>query len=101
MLPSRNPFNSLSIRINYRRLTSLLATLEMVSAHDMGCRDARLIEVNFAAEFIENKTTDLISPEDLRAPEVVLGLPWDEHVDIWSFGCLVSFSLFQMRCDVS
>jgi serine/threonine protein kinase len=25
----------------------------------------------------------------LRAPELVLGLPFDQSIDIWSFGCLV------------
>ena len=69
----------------------------MVSVLHERSRVAGLIE-GCSAEFIENKTTDLISPEDLRAPEVVLGLPWDEHVDIWSFGCLVSFSLIH-TCD--
>ncbi|KAG6091429.1 hypothetical protein E4U30_006955, partial [Claviceps sp. LM220 group G6] len=32
---------------------------------------------------------DLIQPLALRAPEVVLGAPWDTGVDIWSLGCLV------------
>jgi len=26
----------------------------------------------------------------MRAPEVILGLPWDTKVDIWNAGCLVS-----------
>ncbi|KAG9010783.1 hypothetical protein FRB94_009864 [Tulasnella sp. JGI-2019a] len=30
-----------------------------------------------------------ISPVGLRAPEVVLGLPWSTPVDIWALGCLV------------
>ena len=25
-----------------------------------------------------------------RAPEVMLGLPWDERIDIWSFGCVLA-----------
>jgi non-specific serine/threonine protein kinase len=25
----------------------------------------------------------------LRAPELALGLPFDQTIDIWSFGCLV------------
>ncbi|KAK7051340.1 hypothetical protein VNI00_004840 [Paramarasmius palmivorus] len=37
----------------------------------------------------EQRTTDIITPPALRAPEVYLGGPWNEKVDIWSFGCLV------------
>lgn len=29
----------------------------------------------------------------LRAPEVILGAPWDHRVDIWNIGALVSVSL--------
>ncbi|KAI0315033.1 kinase-like domain-containing protein [Amylostereum chailletii] len=34
-------------------------------------------------------TGEEISPLYLRAPEVMLGGPWDEKVDIWMFGCLI------------
>ncbi|KAG6214592.1 hypothetical protein E4U26_000298, partial [Claviceps purpurea] len=37
----------------------------------------------------EKHLSDLIQPLALRAPEVVLGAPWDTGVDIWSLGCLV------------
>lgn len=37
---------------------------------------------------IDDQTTDHITPLTLRAPEVILGGPWDEKVDIWTFGCL-------------
>ncbi|KXN84886.1 Serine/threonine-protein kinase SRPK [Leucoagaricus sp. SymC.cos] len=39
-----------------------------------------------------------ISPPSLRAPEVFLGAVWDEKVDIWSFGCLVSKSPIFPSC---
>ncbi|KAL5482914.1 hypothetical protein ACEPAI_9509 [Sanghuangporus weigelae] len=42
-----------------------------------------------ASQFLNKKTRDHISPIDQRAPETFLRLPWDEKVDIWSFGCLV------------
>lgn len=29
----------------------------------------------------------MIQPLELRAPEVILGLPWSTPVDIWSLGC--------------
>ncbi|KAG6285546.1 hypothetical protein E4U45_000321, partial [Claviceps purpurea] len=41
------------------------------------------------ASWREKHLSDLIQPLALRAPEVVLGAPWDTGVDIWSLGCLV------------
>ena len=34
-------------------------------------------------------TTNEITPNPLRAPEIILQGPWDNKVDIWAFGCLV------------
>lgn len=31
-----------------------------------------------------------VTPIALRAPELVLGLPFDQGIDIWAFGCLIS-----------
>ena len=45
-----------------------------------------------SAQFISDQTTDDITPLGLRPPEVMLGGKWDESVDIWTFGCLVSCS---------
>ena len=41
------------------------------------------------ARFGQTTYTDLIQPEPYRAPEVMLGMPWDEKVDIWSVGTMV------------
>ncbi|TFK36023.1 kinase-like domain-containing protein, partial [Crucibulum laeve] len=41
-----------------------------------------------SAQFIDRRTTDRVQPVQLRAPEVVLGLDWNEKIDIWSLGCL-------------
>ena len=43
-----------------------------------------------AAQIVSDQTTDDITPLGLRAPEVVLGGEWNESVDIWTFGCMVS-----------
>ncbi|KAL6302261.1 kinase-like domain-containing protein [Sparassis latifolia] len=40
------------------------------------------------AQFLDQKRTDRMQPLQLRAPEIILGLPWDAKVDIWSLGCL-------------
>jgi serine/threonine protein kinase len=31
----------------------------------------------------------IVTPRGLRAPEVILGRPYDQGIDIWSFGCLI------------
>ncbi|KZS94824.1 kinase-like protein [Sistotremastrum niveocremeum HHB9708] len=35
----------------------------------------------------EPHSTHTVQPLELRAPEVILGLPWSTPVDIWSLGC--------------
>ncbi|KAJ7216539.1 kinase-like protein [Mycena pura] len=42
-----------------------------------------------SAQPIDQHLTDLITAESLRPPEIWLGGPWNEKVDIWTFGCLV------------
>ena len=34
-------------------------------------------------------TVNDITANALRPPEIILRGPWDEKVDIWTFGCLV------------
>ncbi|KAK0447457.1 kinase-like domain-containing protein [Desarmillaria tabescens] len=41
------------------------------------------------AQLCDDHTTDHITPLGLRPPEIMLGGPWDETVDIWTFGCIV------------
>lgn len=33
----------------------------------------------------------MIQPDDLRAPEVILGAEWSYSVDIWTLGVMVNF----------
>ncbi|KAK0234920.1 kinase-like domain-containing protein [Armillaria nabsnona] len=44
-----------------------------------------------SAQIVEpdDRTTDNITPCALRAPETILLGPWNQRVDIWTFGCLV------------
>jgi serine/threonine protein kinase len=46
------------------------------------------------AQFVGKPTFDEITAEALRAPETLLHGPWDEKVDIWTFGCLA----FEFLC---
>ncbi|KAI0721272.1 CDK4/6 [Cerioporus squamosus] len=41
------------------------------------------------ARFGRTTYTDPIQPHQYRAPEVVLGMPWNEKVDIWSVGVMI------------
>ncbi|KAK0823198.1 hypothetical protein LTR73_008723 [Friedmanniomyces endolithicus] len=45
---------------------------------------------SYEASWTDKHLSDNMQPEHLRAPEVILGAPWDPPVDIWSLGCLVS-----------
>ncbi|TFK33777.1 kinase-like protein [Crucibulum laeve] len=42
-----------------------------------------------SAQSVSNHTTDMITAPPLRPPEIIIGGPWDEKVDIWTFGCLI------------
>ena len=45
------------------------------------------------ARFGDSKHTDLVMPNVYRAPEVILGLPWNYSVDVWGFGMVVSLPI--------
>jgi serine/threonine-protein kinase SRPK3 len=46
------------------------------------------------AVFGETEYSHTIQPIPYRAPEVILGMKWNESVDIWNFGVLVSIYLY-------
>lgn len=45
------------------------------------------------ARFGQDTYTEQVMPDLYRAPEVLLGLPWDEKIDIWALGLTVSRTL--------
>ncbi|KAF8351868.1 kinase-like domain-containing protein [Amanita rubescens] len=45
-------------------------------------------------------TTNAITANSLRAPEIILQGPWDNKVDIWAFGCLI-FELIYMLDELT
>lgn len=57
--------------------------------------NARLCSSNdlFVASWFDKHLTELIQPQMLRAPEVILEADWDHKVDIWNLGLIVSFLL--------
>ena len=48
-----------------------------------------LIISDFGQARIGNKQRGNAMPMPYRAPEVILGMEWDNAVDIWSLGLLV------------
>lgn len=54
-------------------------------------RSAHVKIVDFGgATFAENEHSSLINTRQYRAPEVILGLGWDESSDVWSLGCILA-----------
>ena len=43
------------------------------------------------------KHEGIVMPEAYRAPEVILGMPWDSNIDMWNVGLLVRRLLFLPR----
>jgi serine/threonine protein kinase len=53
--------------------------------------------------FVDDRLSSYVQSRSYRAPEVILGLPYDQRVDIWSLGCVVAelwtgFVLFGGDC---
>ncbi|KAH6909270.1 CMGC/SRPK protein kinase [Coprinopsis sp. MPI-PUGE-AT-0042] len=53
-----------------------------------------------SAQWIGRPSARTVQPIRLRAPEVILGRDWNEKIDIWSLGCLVSFARKEARSGV-
>eukprot|EP00435_Cladocopium_sp_Y103_P034273 s2511_g8.t2 len=50
--------------------------------------------------FVDDCLTNYVQSRSYRAPEVILGLPYDQKIDLWSLGCIIAelwsgFVLFQ------
>mmetsp|Transcript_54763 Transcript_54763/g.138311 ORF Transcript_54763/g.138311 Transcript_54763/m.138311 type:complete len:414 (-) Transcript_54763:54-1295(-) len=54
-------------------------------------RNCDIVMVDFGgAIFQDEKGSSCIGTRQYRAPEVILGLHWDEKADMWSAGCLIT-----------
>lgn len=52
--------------------------------------------------FITDHLSSYVQSRSYRAPEVILGLPYGQKIDIWSLGCILAelatgYVLFQVR----
>uniref|UniRef100_A0A3B4T8D7 Protein kinase domain-containing protein n=1 Tax=Seriola dumerili TaxID=41447 RepID=A0A3B4T8D7_SERDU len=62
----------------------------LVNHHQQPFR-VKLIDFGLAANISKIHAGTLIQAIGYRAPEVILGLPLDEAVDMWSLGCVLAF----------
>uniref|UniRef100_A0A3B4WXN0 Protein kinase domain-containing protein n=1 Tax=Seriola lalandi dorsalis TaxID=1841481 RepID=A0A3B4WXN0_SERLL len=74
----------------------------LVNHHQQPFR-VKLIDFGLAANVSKIHAGTLIQAIGYRAPEVILGLPLDEAVDMWSLGCVLAFmylgqNLYPIRC---
>ncbi|QRW07123.1 Serine/threonine-protein kinase [Ceratobasidium sp. AG-Ba] len=62
----------------------IISSLDSLDLNRVAIKIADLGEAHWSHQHFADK----IQPLALRAPEVILGHPWDTAVDIWSLGCL-------------
>jgi len=61
-------------------------------------RDCSIVVIDFGgAVFPDERHSGRVGTRQFRAPEVVLGLPWDETSDLWSAGCIVAMLYLGQR----
>ena len=101
-----------------RQIVKALNTLRTIRMAHMDIKPDNIMLVNhkrwpfkvklidFGLAFSVDKLTTGYKTQtiDYRAPEVILGLPLTEAVDIWSLGCIVAFMFFgkdfySARCE--
>ncbi len=56
--------------------------------------------------YVTDQLSSYVQSRSYRAPEVILGLPYDQKVDIWSLGCILAELLtgnvlFQVRSPIT
>ena len=54
------------------------------------CRcEVKVIDLGSSC-FTSDHLSSYVQSRSYRAPEVILGLPYDQKIDIWSFGCILA-----------
>mmetsp|Transcript_37036 Transcript_37036/g.78555 ORF Transcript_37036/g.78555 Transcript_37036/m.78555 type:complete len:342 (-) Transcript_37036:60-1085(-) len=54
-------------------------------------REAEIKVIDFGSScFVDDQLTSYLQSRSYRAPEVMLGLPYDQKIDLWSLGCIVA-----------
>ncbi len=80
------------------------------SARSAGGMEPRRCEVKVidlgSSCYVTDQLSSYVQSRSYRAPEVILGLPYDQKVDIWSLGCILAELLtgnvlFQARAPLN
>merc|ERR1712187_931910 len=61
-------------------------------------RSSDIVVIDFGgALFAAERGDGKVGTRHYRAPEVIVGLPWNEKVDMWSVGCLIALTYLGYR----
>ena len=80
--PSSPLLSSSNITVSFSQINSSQYSQTLVPL------DVRLIDFSSIVS-IYNKNTHLATTRAYRAPEIMMGIQWDEKCDSWSLGCLL------------
>ncbi len=76
----------------------------MLINHQLQPFKLKLIDFGLATQVTKMRRSTTIQALAYRAPEVILGLPLNEAVDMWALGCVLAFMylgrhLYPSRCE--
>ncbi|UKJ90019.2 Non-specific serine/threonine protein kinase [Theileria orientalis] len=93
MCSSRDSSNCIQVsenENNAKESTQNRATQGRGETENRDERENMIKLVDFGSScFIRDKLNTYVQSRSYRAPEVVLGLPYDTQIDMWSFGCIL------------
>ena len=69
--------------------SALLDKLELTFHISWRRCEVKVIDLGSSC-FISDHLSSYVQSRSYRAPEVILGLPYDQKIDIWSFGCILA-----------
>ncbi|XP_061639105.1 homeodomain-interacting protein kinase 2-like [Phyllopteryx taeniolatus] len=114
----RQPLSLDEIRVIAHQLLVALVTLKSVGILHTDIKPDNIMIVNRKEQPLKVKLIDFgnalpaskikqgleIQPVGYRAPEITLGLPYNENIDVWSVGCIMAFlflpgNLFAVNCE--
>uniref|UniRef100_A0A3Q2Y2B1 Homeodomain-interacting protein kinase 1-like n=1 Tax=Hippocampus comes TaxID=109280 RepID=A0A3Q2Y2B1_HIPCM len=106
----RQPLSLDEIRVIAHQLLVALVTLKRVGILHTDIKPDNIMIVNRKEQPLKVKLIDFgnaipaskiklgleIQPVGYRAPEITLGLPYNENIDVWSVGCIMAFLFLLM-----
>ncbi|XP_061137194.1 homeodomain-interacting protein kinase 2-like [Syngnathus typhle] len=114
----RQPLSLEEIRVITRQLLMALVSLKHLGILHADIKPDNIMIVNRKEQPLKVKLIDFgnaipaskiklgveIQPVGYRAPEITLGLPYNENIDVWSVGCIMAFlflpgNLFAVNCE--